>query len=162
MIAAGARCTQWRVAQGPTSEQPDKYTWLEDIRGDKPMEWVKAENARTAAVIEKQKPFAQLDEDALKVLDSPDKLAGPQFRAGLVYNTWRDKDHVRGIVRRTTLESYLTDDPKWETVIDYDALGKQDKQSWVGHGLACMVAGRRALHGGVVSRRRRCGYVPGI
>ena len=126
------------VAQGPTVEQPDKYTWLEDIHGEKSMEWVKAENARTAAVMEKQKPFAELNEEALKVLDSPDKLASPQFLAGMVYNTWRDKDHVRGIVRRTTLESYLTDDPKWETMIDYDALGKQDKQSWVGHGLGCM------------------------
>lgn len=125
-------------AQGPASEQTDKYTWLEDIHGDKSMEWVKAENARTAAVMEKQKPFAELDEAALKVLDSPDKLAFPQFRAGMVYNTWRDKDHVRGIVRRTTLNSYLSNDPKWETVIDYDALGKQDKQSWVGHGLDCM------------------------
>ncbi len=90
--------TQRAIAQGPTTEQPDKYTWLEDIRGDKPMEWVKAQNARTAAVMEKQKSFAPLDEDALKVLDSPDKLAIPQFRGGLVYNTWRDKDHVRGIV----------------------------------------------------------------
>ncbi len=139
------------------SEQADKYTWLEDIHGDKSMEWVKAENARTAAVMEKQKPFAELDEAALKVLDSPDKLAFPQFRAGMVYNTWRDKDHVRGIVRRTTLESYLSDDPKWETVIDYDALGKQDKQSWVGHGLDCMAAGRRALHGRAVGERRRRG-----
>jgi prolyl oligopeptidase len=126
------------VAQGPATEQPDKYTWLEDIHGEKSMEWVKAENARTAAVMEKQKPFAGLEEEALKVLDSPDKLAFPQFRDGMVYNTWRDKDHVRGIVRRTSLESYLTDDPKWETVIDYDALGKQDKQSWVGHGLDCL------------------------
>ena len=126
------------IGQGSTAEQPDKYTWLEDIHGEKAMAWVKAENARTAAVIEKQKPFAELEEEALKVLDSPDKLAYPQFRDRMVYNTWRDKDHVRGIVRRTTLESYLSDDPKWETVIDYDALGRQDKQSWVGHGLQCL------------------------
>ena len=137
LLVAGVRVPRAN-AQGPTTEQPDKYTWLEDIRGDKPMGWVKAENARTAAVLEKQKPFAELAEEALKVMDSPEKLAYPQFRGGLVYNTWRDKDHVRGIVRRTTLESYLTDDPQWETIIDYDALGKQDKQSWVGHGLACM------------------------
>jgi len=130
--------TQTAKAQNTTTEQPDKYTWLEDIRGEKPMQWVKAENARTAAVIEKQKVFAQLDEDALKVLDSPDKLPVPDFRGDLVYNTWKDKDHLRGIVRHTTLESYLTDNPKWETVIDYDALGKQDNQSWVGHGLDCM------------------------
>jgi prolyl oligopeptidase len=137
VIVAGAGA-QMASAQGPTTEQTDKYTWLEDIHGEKSMDWVKAENARTAAVLEKQKPFAQLDEDALQVLDSPDKLAFPQFRGELVYNTWRDKDHVRGIVRRTSLNDYLTDAPKWETVIDYDALGKQDKQSWVGHGLACM------------------------
>ena len=125
------------LAQGP-SEGPDKYTWLEEIHGEKPMAWVKAENARTAAVLEKQKPFEELREDALKVLDSPDKLPFPQFRNGMVYNTWRDKDHVRGIVRRTTMESYLSPDPKWETVLDYDALGKQDQKSWVGKGLTCL------------------------
>jgi prolyl oligopeptidase len=125
------------LAQGP-SEQADKYRWLEDIHGEKPMAWVKAENARTAAVLEKQKPFDELRENALKVLDSPDKLPFPQFRGGMVYNTWRDKTHVRGIVRRTSLESYLTAEPKWETVLDYDALGRQDEKSWVGKGLTCL------------------------
>ena len=52
MVAATAGL-QTAKAQGPTAEQPDKYTWLEDIRGDKSMQWVKAQNARTAAVIEK-------------------------------------------------------------------------------------------------------------
>ena len=125
-------------AQSSTVEQVDKYTWLEDIHGEKSMAWVKAENARTAAVLEKQKDFAEFEEEALKVLDSPDKLAAPEFRDRMVYNTWRDKDHIRGIVRRTTLESYLSADPKWETVIDYDALGKQDQKSWVGRGLDCL------------------------
>lgn len=124
--------------QGSTIEQPDNYTWLEDIHGAKPMEWVKAEDARTAAVLEKQKPFAELEEEALKVMDSPDKLAYPVFRGDFIYNSWRDKDHIRGIVRRTTLASYLTEAPHWETVIDYDALGKQDQQSWVGKGITCL------------------------
>ena len=55
-----------------------------------------------------------------------------------MYNTWRDAEHVRGIVRRTTLKDYLTAEPKWETVLDYDALSKADKQSWVGRGLICL------------------------
>lgn len=137
LAATALTGSQGMFGQGST-EQPDKYTWLEDIHGDRSMAWVKAEDARTAAVLEKQKPFAELDEEALKVMDSPDKLPGPVFRGGMVYNTWRDKDHIRGIVRRTTLESYLTDSPQWETVIDYDALGKQDQKSWVGHGLNCL------------------------
>ena len=137
-LLLGGASIQKAGAQASVLEQPDNYTWLEDIHGAKAMEWVKAEDARTAEVLEKEKPFSQLQEEALKVMDSPDKLPYPQFRGGMVYNTWRDKDHVRGIVRKTTLESYLTADPNWETVIDYDALGKQDKQSWVGKGLACL------------------------
>ena len=125
-------------AQQASPEQPDNYTWMEDIHGERPMAWVKTENARTAAVLERDSHFAHLEAEALKVLESPERLPEPEFRNGAVYNTWRDAEHVRGIVRRTTLKDYLTAEPKWETVLDYDALSKTDKQSWVGKGLACL------------------------
>ncbi len=128
-------------AQQAVPEQQDNYTWLEDIHGEKPMAWVKAENARTAAVIEQDKHFALLQAEALNVLESPDRLPDPEFRNGVVYNKWQDAEHVRGIVRRTTLKDYLTAEPKWETVLDYDALSKTDKQSWVGEGLTCLHPG---------------------
>ena len=136
LAAAGAALPA--AAQSSSIEQPDKYTWLEDIHGARSMDWVKAENARTAAVLEKDPRFAPLEAEALSVLESPERLAIPQFRGGQVYNVWRDADHLRGIVRRTTLESYLTDAPNWQTVIDYDALSKADNQSWVGKGLDCL------------------------
>jgi prolyl oligopeptidase len=119
-------------------EQPDKYNWLEDIHGEKQMAWVKAENARTSAVLEKDSHFAPLEAEALKVLESPERLAEPEFRNGVVYNTWRDAEHVRGIERRTSLQDFLTAEPKWQTVLDYDALSKADQQSWVGQGLTCL------------------------
>jgi prolyl oligopeptidase len=135
---ARAQTSANSAPQVRVSEQPDKYTWLEDVHGEKPLAWVKAENARTAAVLEKNPHFATLDAEALKVLDSPDRLPAPEFHNGVVYNTWRDASHLRGIVRRTSLKDYLNADPKWETVIDYDALSKSDNQSWVGEGLACL------------------------
>ena len=125
-------------AQQSSAEQPDKYTWLEDIHGERQMAWVKAENARTAAVLEKNSHFAPLEAEALKVLESPDRLPEPEFRNGAIYNTWQDAEHVRGIVRRTTFKDYLAAQPSWETVLDYDALSKAEKQSWVGKGLACL------------------------
>jgi prolyl oligopeptidase len=141
-IAAGMTMTAISAirADAPQSsvEQPDNYTWLENIQGEKPIAWVKAENARTAAVIEKDKHFAPLQAEALKVLESPDRLPDPEFRNGVVYNTWQDAEHIRGIVRRTTLKDYLQARPKWETVLDYDALSKVDKQSWVGEGFTCL------------------------
>src|SRR6202041_102327 len=126
------------TAQLSTIEQPDKYKWLEDIHGERSMDWVKAEDARTAAVLEKDPRFATLEAEALTVLESPDRLAAPQLRGGIVYNMWRDAQHLRGILRRTSLDDYLKPDPGWETVLDYDALSKADNQSWVAHGLDCL------------------------
>ena len=136
MGASAAGAQQSSLQQ--SLEQPDKYTWLEDIHGERQMAWVKAENARTAAVLEKDSHFAPLQADALQVLESPERLPEPEFRNGAVYNTWRDAEHVRGIVRHTTLKDYLTAEPKWATILDYDALSKIDKQSWVGSGLDCL------------------------
>ena len=124
--------------QTSSTEQPDNYTWLEDVHGERQLAWVNAENARRSAVLEKDSHFAPLAADALKVLQSPDRLARPMFHGDDVYNTWRDADHVRGIVRRTTLADYLQERPHWETVLDYDALSKAEKQSWVSKGLDCL------------------------
>ena len=59
LLIAGAGA-QKVGAQASAVEQPDKYTWLEDIHGAKPMEWVKTEDTRTAEMLEKQRPFSEL------------------------------------------------------------------------------------------------------
>jgi prolyl oligopeptidase len=120
---------------------PDPYLWLEDVNGARAMEWVKAHNEQSAKVLQADPRFAEFKAQALKVLESPDRLAIPIFRNGLVYNTWQDAAHVRGILRKTTLADYLTADPHWQTVLDYDALAKADNERWVQHGLDCLYPG---------------------
>jgi len=127
-------------AQNAT-DPPDKYQWLEDVNGERSMAWVNAENARSAKALDVGPVYDKLAETALKVLESPTRLPNPGFRVGEVYNTWQDAQHVRGILRRTSLDSYLTDQPDWHTVIDYDALAVQDNQKWVAHGLNCLYPG---------------------
>jgi prolyl oligopeptidase len=124
-----------------SSESEDKYQWLEDVRGERSLAWVKAENERSAKVIENDAHFAGLETSALKVLESKDRLAKPDFHAGEIYNTWQDAVHVRGILRRTSLADYLAPEPHWQTVIDYDALAKRDNESWVKKGLDCLYPG---------------------
>src|SRR5580700_9643033 len=126
--------------QAPT-ESADKYQWLEDVSGERSMAWVKAENERSAKVLESDPHFAGLEATALKVLEAPDRLATPSINGDDVYNTWQDTNHVRGILRRTSLTDYLSRQPHWQTLLDYDALGKQDNQKWVEQGRACLYPG---------------------
>lgn len=117
------------------TEQPDNYTWLEDVNGKRAMDWVNAHNAASAKILQSDSRFASLRSQALKVVESPDRLPTPELSNGLVYNTWQDAKHVRGILRRTTLSDYLTNKPHWKTILDFDALGKKDRKSWVDAGL---------------------------
>jgi prolyl oligopeptidase len=140
MMTSIFSATTHSSAQAP-AEQPDKYQWLEEVNGERALSWVRAENERTAKILESDPRFAGLQADALKVLESPDRLPIPVFREGEIYNTWQDAQHVIGIVRRTTLSDYLTPQPHWQTVIDYDALAKQDNVKWVQKGLNCLYPG---------------------
>jgi prolyl oligopeptidase len=139
--ATGCRSSAPAAVAALPVEQVDKYQWLEDVQGERSIAWVKAHNARSEDVLEKDPRFAELKESALKIYESPDRLPMPVLKEGTIYNTWQDAEHVRGILRRTTLADYLNTEPHWQTIIDYDALAKQDKQEWVASGLNCLFPG---------------------
>jgi len=139
-LAMGA-AAQTPAPQDP-SLPPDKYIWLEE-NSPKTMEWVKAEDARTAKVMEADPRFAQYSDEALKVLEDPNRLPTPNLRGDEVYNFWQDQNNVRGVLRRTSPEDFGSASPHWQTVLDIDALGKQENKSWVYHGMNCMYPGDR-------------------
>ncbi len=120
------------------SKQDDPNQWLEDIHGDKPMAWVKEHNARTEAELGAKPGFARLQSDIRAILDSDAKIPGVYKQGDFYYNFWQDKQHVRGIWRRTTLAEYRKAQPKWETIIDLDALNKAEGSNWVWHGASCL------------------------
>ncbi len=50
------------------------------------------------------------------------------------YNFWTDDKHVQGIWRRTTLESFRTEEPDWQLLLDLDQLSKDEGETWVWRG----------------------------
>ena len=127
------------AASAPTTapEGDDPFLWMEEMEGARALDWAKTENARTAAVLETDPRYAQLHQAALKIVDATDRIPTPAFRGGAVYNMWQDKDQVQGLWRRTTLASYRSAAPAWETVLDLDALSKAEGKTWVWHGPVC-------------------------
>ena len=132
LIAAGAA-----HAQEPAVAD-DPYQWLEDVTGDKPLDWVRAQNAKTDAALASTPEFKAMEAGIREVLDSDAKIPGVQKIGDWYYNFWKDRNHERGIWRRTTLEEYRKPNPAWETIIDLDALNKAEGENWVWHGADCL------------------------
>lgn len=115
----------------PLAEQPDdEFLWLEDIHGDDAMAWVRDRNARTdAALINPD--YTALEGRVLEVLDSSDRIAMVAKRGDWYYNFWRDAVNPKGLWRRTTWEGYLSGSPRWEILLDVDALCAAEDATWL-------------------------------
>ena len=124
-------------AQAIPPDSADPYVWLEEMTGERAMAWVKAENAKTLAVLEKDARFESMYKDALAMAQAKDRIPYVYFLGGRLYNFWQDSAHVRGVWRRTTLASYRTPSPQWETVLDLDSLAKAENENWVWAGAGC-------------------------
>src|SRR5690554_33696 len=111
----------------------DPHAWLEDVEGDDALDWVRGHNERAVATLETER-FTRLRSEILEVLDSTEKIPAVVQRGEHLYNFWTDAEHERGVWRRTTWESYRTDDPEWEVLLDVDALAAEEGVSWVWHG----------------------------
>ncbi len=135
-LIAGLAIAGSASAQSATSDDP--YAWLEDVQGEKSLDWVKARNARAEAEIASSSEFKTLETEIRAILDSDAKIPGVQKIGDYYYNFWKDKQHERGLWRRTTLAEYRKADPTWETVIDLDALNAAEGSKWVWHGADCL------------------------
>ena len=128
-------------ARTPLTElgKDDPYKWMEEIEGERPLAWAKAQNTRGLAVLQGDARYAGLENQALAILNAKDRVPGVSFAGdGSLRNFWQDAEHVRGIWRKTTLESYRAATPQWETILDIDALSKAENANWVFKGAGCL------------------------
>jgi prolyl oligopeptidase len=119
----------------PTLEAPDDdpHLWLEEIESAPVLDWVEAQNAKTLERYRDEGVAA--DHKILKtIFDRPDNIPVPNRRAGKLFNPWRDAANPRGVWRTTSLESFRSDAPNWDIVIDVDALAATEGEDWVWRG----------------------------
>jgi prolyl oligopeptidase len=151
LLVSTALCTS-AMAQTPTPPNPplaegafatsdatDPYIWLEEVEGERAMAWVEDQNRRSLGTLQGDPRYQQLHDQALAILESRDRIPAPAFlNSGMISNFWQDATNIRGVWRRTTLDSYRTDAPQWESVLDVDALSRAEGKNWVYRGASCL------------------------
>jgi prolyl oligopeptidase len=124
----------------PEDETVDPYAWLEDVKGKKSLDWVKAQNHRTLNQLGNPTK-SDLNVRLRSIVESDEKIPYVKSVGDKLYNLWKDKTHVRGLWRRTSLVEFRKNEPVWETVLDLDALGKAEGESWVWKGFRTLDEG---------------------
>ena len=116
----------------------DPYIWLEDVEGVDALNWVKEQNEITKSRYAESDSFTNTYNELLEEYQSNDRIPYVYIMGEEMYNFWRDEKNVRGLWRKTSIESYQTDNPVWETVLDIDELAKIEDQNWVYKGVDCL------------------------
>ncbi|MDO5672595.1 MAG: prolyl oligopeptidase family serine peptidase [Actinomycetaceae bacterium] len=111
--------------------------WLEEVNGQEALDWVRTNNAEAFATLDTPR-FRTIRKDIQEVLENPDKIPFVRQRGNYLYNFWTDATHERGLWRRTTWDSYLSDNTRWETLLDLDKLAEDEGVSWVWHGASLL------------------------
>ncbi|HTV45602.1 MAG TPA: prolyl oligopeptidase family serine peptidase [Stellaceae bacterium] len=116
----------------PTLDAPDDdpYLWLEEVDGAAALDWVERQNRTTLARYGDARFAADRDRLAA-ILDRSDNLPLIARRGQRVFNFWKDADHPRGLWQVTTLDSFRSEAPQWEVLLDLDALAAQEGDDWV-------------------------------
>jgi prolyl oligopeptidase len=123
---------QFTLAQEDiTLAQEGKYLWLEEVDGEKSLAFAESQSKATLEKLSKEKDYQDIYNKTLEIYNSSERIAYPTILGDFVYNFWKDEDHVRGIWRRSRLESYTSGKPTWETLLDIDALSEKDGIKWV-------------------------------
>jgi prolyl oligopeptidase len=116
----------------------DPYLWLEDVGGEKSLDWVRARNAASTAELAADEEFKALNQRIRAILDSDARIPYVGKIGEYYYNFWRDAKNPRGQWRRTSMAEFRKDEPAWDVVIDLDALGKAEDENWVWRGADCL------------------------
>ncbi len=116
----------------------DPYIWLEEVEGQKALDWVKEQNKKSTDKLAQSPEFIELKKRLLAIMDSKEKIPYVSKHGKYYYNFWKDQNAVRGVWRRTSFEEYKKPNPDWETVLDVDKLAADEKANWVWHGASVL------------------------
>lgn len=130
--------TSAAASPAPAAPRNEDLLYLEDVSGDRSMAFARAHNALSEKELTSDPGFAALEARLFAIYSSKERIPAPRIVNDMLRNFWTDSDHPRGVWRQTTLADYKKPTPAWTTILDVDALGNVDHESYVYRGGGCL------------------------
>src|ERR1700749_4112863 len=73
-------------------EATDPFLWLEDVHGEKALDWVKTKNTKSLDVLQRDPEYKSDYDSILKVMDATDRIPYGTIDHQFVFNFWQDAD----------------------------------------------------------------------
>lgn len=122
----------------PPEPKNEDFLWLEDVNGEKALDFARAHDKVSEGELTNAPGFRALEQRLFAIYSSKERIPSPRIANDVVRNFWTDAEHPRGLWRQTTLAEFKKKEPAWTILLDIDALGKTEKESWVYHGSYCL------------------------
>ncbi|TCP33965.1 prolyl oligopeptidase [Rhodothalassium salexigens DSM 2132] len=122
-----------------TAVSADPYLWLEQVEGERALDWVEARNDRALGRLTGDSRYEDIRARAEQLRTAEDRIAYGSIQGRQVHHFLQDSTHVRGIWRRFELSDYRRgrlDD--FEVLLDVDALAEEEGENWVYKGRTCL------------------------
>jgi prolyl oligopeptidase len=114
-----------------SAESADPYLWLEEVEGEKALDWARAQNKISDEAFTSQAVFTELRDRFLTVFNDKERVIYPDMVGKYIYNLWQDEKNERGLWRRMSKQDYLDGKNDWEVVLDLDKLSAEENRKWV-------------------------------
>ncbi len=116
----------------------DDHLALEEVDGAEAKAFVAASNEKALSALTGDRRYESFRQQAEAILTATDRIPSVSFLGEGLGNFWQDAANPKGVWRRTALDSYRTAQPRWETLLDIDALAKAEGRDWVFKGANCL------------------------
>jgi prolyl oligopeptidase len=127
-------------AHYPKGSQPvvsgDSFAWLEEE--DRVSAWVLKQSNLVAEALAKSTEFRKTSATVYGLRGDGTQAPELQKIGDRYMNFWRDAKSHYGVWRWTTLEEFKKPNPRWETLIDLDAINRVEKTAWKWASASCL------------------------
>src|SRR5688572_25005551 len=78
----------------------DPFLWLEEVEGERALQWVRAQNERSLPQLMDDPRYRGYYATAFEITADRSRIPTGALQEGWLYNFWQNETHVRGIWRR--------------------------------------------------------------